>query len=134
MDAPEVIIDGAREGPRYLITVDSYRVWLQPALFRVVAILGITRRFNKVDDGWVGNEDIGLADPGLVRRYIHRVRLEVNTETPEWYIWEVIENKPREGFYRLATKPRQIKIPTPQNLMDFRDWTVIELWEKYRHK
>ena len=121
-----IVVDGTRQGERYLVIVDRKDVYLQPICFRFLAIFGIQLLLGE-DDGWVYGSDI--CDPErLLWAYIYRLRQNVHRASRRLRSWPVVEND-RLGYYRLIVKPGGVAI-NPANIYAFGDVPLEQMLGK----
>jgi hypothetical protein len=57
-----ILIEGAPEGRRYTIVIDSKRITLSTTSFRLFATLALCRWHDHVGGGWVNKSEFGLSD------------------------------------------------------------------------
>ena len=117
---PRVVIDGREETNgcsrlRPLVLVNGTRICLQPALFRIMALLAFWRKLD-VNGGWIHREKL---DRENATRYCHRLRQVVG----EFIDWPVMEND-RRGRYRILTIRSKVFFPNLQALRGFGDYEV----------
>lgn len=112
---------------RYSIILNNERLWLQPSVFKYLALLAWARVAYaecEADKGWIHKEDMDPSDPNIIR-YLHRLRttlaLDANTS------WRVFENN-RRGMYRLDLDSRSIRFNVA-NLRRVADHAVSKRFE-----
>jgi len=111
-----IVIDGNRQGERFLVIVDRQKVFLQPVGFRLFAILGIQLLLGE-DDGWVESSQLWSSDH--VSGYIYRLKKNVHSVSHQLRSWQVVENN-KQGEYRLIARPDSIAV-NPANIYGFGD-------------
>lgn len=133
MMIPEsIIIDGTRiqvggvRSERFLVVIDRQSVPLQPAGFRLFAMLGIQFLLGD-DQGWVQAKYLWYpAD--IVARYIYRLKKNIHDASVGLRDWQIVEND-RHGKYRLIARPESVAI-TCGNLYDFGDFDLGRMVDK----
>lgn len=121
-----IVVDGTRQGARFLIRVDQHPIKLQPIPFLFFAIFGIQFVLGE-DDGWVSGTAI-YDPPRLVVAYIHRLKQNVHNVSDRLQSWKVVEND-RQGKYRLIARPGSVTVNT-DNLYEFGDHSLVLMVDK----
>jgi len=134
MELPEIIIDGTivrlpgSNRKRYKITIGGQDLFVQGAVFWLLALLALVR-YKPHLLGWIHKSELYPNHPDPAKP-IHHARIHVREQIPE-LDWPVIEND-RHGYYRLATLPDRIRFSNPAALIEFGDATIIERYLRSR--
>jgi len=114
-------IDGTYNGKRrYSVRFDKHQIWLRGKSFTYLVKLAYARRAG--GKGWIYKTDIEVGDNQA--RYLYRLKLEIQSQIGD-VDGAIVENN-REGYYRLAFEPRNIRI-NEDNLRDFPDVSIRQL-------
>jgi hypothetical protein len=101
MNVHRVIVDGTKQGRRYLVTVDGEPVLLSGIPLRFMILLGL-----EVERGgeWISRERLWFQSEN-VSRYIYLLKEQVQKQLDN--DWPVVEND-RCGNYRLLADSVQV--------------------------
>lgn len=122
-----VLIEGAAEGRRFTVVVDSKRIAIPATSFRTFAMLALVRWNDHMGGGWVYKTELGF-DADRAASYLFVCRRSIECALGGKCEWIPIESN-HEGSWRIACPPTAIKFDLT-NLRRFPDHFLTRLLPK----